>query len=214
MDAAGSTKFTNLYLWPTARWLHVGGSFQLRIKVGVALSFGNILKDYFLAISERRAVSITWRAVTEADLPECLALEPRHLGDEIVGANTARAIWRDLARDLSFNSGVFVETGLGKLERILAFGACVFIKSGFADQELADPRPCMNSRIFASIAAGRSVLLNASELYSPSSEGGLDVALLFGNYRSSMHQEQEREVQRLLPFGLARCCAAIVCIVF
>jgi len=144
-----------------------------------------------------------WQAAAETDLPECLALEPCNLGEGIVGPKVARHIWRDLTLNLSFNSGVFMDADPGGLERILGFGACVFVKPEFANRELAEPRPNMNSRIFASIASGKSVVLPSSELYSPRSEDGLDVAILFGNYHTDMNQEQLREVQMLLPYGFA-----------
>lgn len=144
-----------------------------------------------------------WRSAAGPDLPACLALEPRNLGEGTVGPQIANKIWRDLTLNLSFNSGVFLDVDSGGLDRVVGFGACVFVRTEFATRELANPQPKMNSRIITSIACGQSVVLPSCDLYSPHDEAGLDVVVLFGNYQADLNEEQLREVQMLLPFGFA-----------
>lgn len=47
-----------------------------------------------------------WRTVRDADLMECLRVQPLHLGDEIVGRARALEIWKSLLRRRSFASCV------------------------------------------------------------------------------------------------------------
>jgi hypothetical protein len=49
---------------------------------------------------------ITSREAREADLLECLAIEPGHLGDRIVGRDRAIEIWKEMLRRRSFHSCV------------------------------------------------------------------------------------------------------------
>ena len=48
--------------------------------------------------------------------------------------------------------------------RIVGFGASTFVQAAFAEQELTDPRPGLNTRIIASIASGHPVILSEAEL--------------------------------------------------
>jgi hypothetical protein len=60
---------------------------------------------------EGTAISMKWREVCEADLPECLGATAPHLGGEIVGRKKALAIWKDLVRSPSFSSVVIASGG-------------------------------------------------------------------------------------------------------
>src|SRR5580698_8693952 len=119
---------------------------------------------------------MNWREVCEADLLECLAFEPRYLGEEIVGRERALAIWRELIRSRSFNSCVIESAEMPG--RIVAFGASVFVTADFATQEIDEPKPGVNSRIFASIANGDSVIRPEADLYNTGADGTLDVVTL------------------------------------
>jgi hypothetical protein len=140
-----------------------------------------------------------WREVREADLAECLAIEPRHLGDEIVGPRKALEIWRDLIRSRSFNSAVIESVEPGSGSRIVAFGCGVFVTPAFAAWELDDPRPGINSRLFASIASGNSVVRSPAELSPGEGEDGLDLVNLYGDYRADrLRPDQMDEVRTAL----------------
>lgn len=141
---------------------------------------------------------MTWREMCEADLAECFNIEPRHLGAEIVGRETALKIWKALVRSRCFNS-VVIESGTPK--RIVASGASVFVTSDFMTQELERPRPHVNSRILASIASRKSVVLPESALCGDDTHRLVDFVVLNGDYLSDcLSQEELDEVQMLLPF--------------
>jgi DNA-binding CsgD family transcriptional regulator len=143
---------------------------------------------------------MTWREACEADLVECLAIEPRHLGDEIVGRERALAIWKELLQTRAFHSCVVESASLPG--RILGFGASVFVTADFASREIENPRPGLNSRIFASIADGRSVARSEADLYNTSVHDPLDVVTLYASWpEEGLSAEQLGEVQMLLAFG-------------
>jgi len=140
-----------------------------------------------------------WREVREADLLECLAIEPRHLGDEIVGRECGLAVWRELIRSRSFNSCVVESASLPG--RILGFGASVFVTREFATREIEDPMPGLNSRIIASIANGASVVRPEADLYNACADQPLDVVTLFGNWIDGLSAEQVRQIQTAFPMS-------------
>jgi hypothetical protein len=140
-----------------------------------------------------------WREVREADLLECLAIEPRHLGDEIVGRECGLAVWRELIRSRSFNSCVVESASLP--DRILGFGASVFVTREFATREIEDPMPGLNSRIIASIANGASVVRPEADLYNACADQPLDVVTLFGNWIDGLSAEQVRQIQTAFPMS-------------
>jgi hypothetical protein len=116
-------------------------------------------------------------------LIECLELNPAHIGDELVGRDPAVEIWKRLIRSRSFNCTVVEATRPPRGHRIVGFGAAVFVSPAFAETELSDPRPALNSRIIASIDSGRSVVLSEAELRSGNSRGGLNLVVLFASWR-------------------------------
>jgi hypothetical protein len=143
---------------------------------------------------------MTWRQAREADLQECLNIEPRHLGDEIVGRERAIAIWNDLVPSCSFNSCVIESASLPG--QILGFGASVFVTADFATREIEDPKPGLNSRILAGIANGESVIRPEADLYNTGVDDALDVAILSGIWVDGiLSPEQLNEVQMLLAFS-------------
>src|SRR5262247_3420430 len=95
-----------------------------------------------------------WRPISEADLSECLAIQPACLGDQIVGRSTALRVWRGLLDHASFLGNVIEsEQPIGG-RRIVGCGMGVFVAGAFADSEIRNPKPGINSRIIAGMAAG------------------------------------------------------------
>jgi len=143
---------------------------------------------------------MTWREVCEADLLRCLEIQPHHWGDEIVGRNQAQVVWRELIRSRIFNS-VVLEAKVGPSVSILGFGASVFVTAAFASEELANPRPGLNSRIIESIASRNSVVLTESSLASANARSPADVVILCGSLLSgSTNAPWLTEAQMLLAF--------------
>ena len=131
---------------------------------------------------------------------ECLAIEPRVWGDEIVGRERAFEIWKNLARSLACNSAV-VETGCSKRKKI-AFGLSVFVTPEFMDGELQNPRPGINGRILASALRGEPVVRTESSLCD--SNDALDVVVMSCNYKyESMNAEETMQAEMALPTAFA-----------
>jgi hypothetical protein len=139
-----------------------------------------------------------WRGLREEDLAACLSVDPARIGAETVGYNRAINAWRDLMRSTSFHSAVIEADPPVAGHRIVAFGASVFVSRVFADEKISNPSPGLNACIIASIAAGQAVVLNKAELRSANTEGGLDLVVLYGNWRKDMISEQVSEAQMLL----------------
>lgn len=123
------------------------------------------------------------RDLRDEDLIECLELNAARIGDELVGRAPAVEIWKRLIRSRSFNSTVIEAARPPQGHRIVGFGSAVFVSPAFAEAELSNPRPGLNSRIIASIDAGRSVVLSEAELRSGNSRGGLNLVVLFASWR-------------------------------
>jgi hypothetical protein len=142
---------------------------------------------------------MSWRKISEADLPACLDVQPASLGDEIVGRQTAMEIWRRLLRDPVFVAAAFESDPPIRGHRIVGFGASAFVSAPFMDAEIAHPRPGINSRIIASVHAGQSVLLTPDQIARANAGMGADSVILSGSWRDEIMTLAERtEVQTLL----------------
>ena len=143
---------------------------------------------------------MNWREANAEDLIDCLHIEPRAWGDEIVGRERALDAWRMLAGSLVCNSAV-VEIGGSKRKKV-GFGLSVFVTREFADKELERPRPGINSRIVASVVKGKPVVCAEKTLCE---EGrALDVVIMSCNYRyDAMNAEEAMRVQLALPAAFA-----------
>jgi hypothetical protein len=128
------------------------------------------------------------------DLVECLLISPGRIGDELVGRARAIEIWKSLLRSRSCTSTVIEVPHPIDGCRIVGFGVDACVSREFAEAEICNPRPGLNSRIIASIHSGRSVVLTGAELRSANSEDGLDLVMLYGSWRSSLSRDGKSEV--------------------
>ncbi len=152
--------------------------------------------------------TVSWRPVAEADLTECLQVQPAHLGDELTGPDAAHKVWKELLRHPAFVSAVFECDPPVQGRRIIGFGAAVFVAQKFTDAELADPRPGLNARIIASVHQQRPVLLTSAEIAEAPKNAGLDVVTLYGSWLGPILGPHENaQVQTLLPMSLAKILA-------
>jgi hypothetical protein len=126
---------------------------------------------------------ITWRPATWNDIEPGLSIQPKYRGDALVGVQAALEAWKQVIRDRFFTSGVFESSSLPRSHRMVGFGASQLVSSAFADAELADPRPDINSRVMASIHSGRSVLATPLEVVRTNSGDGVNVLILCGTWR-------------------------------
>jgi hypothetical protein len=148
---------------------------------------------------------MNWREVHEADLIECLNVEPRVWGDEIVGRERALAVWKELTRSLSFNSALIEAATPQVPNQIIGFGSSVFVTPEFATHELEDPRPGLNNRIVASVVAGESAVLPEDNLSNTPARNPLDLVVLSCNYLyAAMNPEQTSHAEMILPIAFAQ----------
>jgi hypothetical protein len=140
-----------------------------------------------------------------SELLEYLAVDPCHLGSELVGAARAVAVWRQLFRSLAFNCAVVEAKPAIANQRIVGFSGSVFVSSQIVDEELIAPRPGLNARIIEKIESGGSVVLTEQELRAGNSQGGLDLIVLCSCWRRDLlNPDQVSEVQMLLASSFLR----------
>jgi DNA-binding CsgD family transcriptional regulator len=141
------------------------------------------------------------REVCEADLLECLNIEPQVWGDGIVGRERALAVWKQFTRSRSFNSAV-IEAIVKSVNRKIGFGTSIFVTPEFATRELEDPQPGLNNRLIASVVSGHSVVLPEANLTGNSAP--LDLVILTCNYlHQAMDPELTIQAEMTLPLAFA-----------
>jgi DNA-binding CsgD family transcriptional regulator len=140
-----------------------------------------------------------WRPFREADLSHCLETQPACLGDQIVGRSTALRVWKAFLDSPSFQATVIESDRPIAGHKIVACGMGVFVAAAFADGEINEPRPGLNSRIIAKVAAGEPVLLSRDEIGAGNAGEGLDFVNMYGTWRDGiMSHDQLAEVHALL----------------
>jgi len=145
---------------------------------------------------------MNWREATVEDLVEGLDIEPAMWGDEIVGRAHALGAWRTMMRSLACNSAV-VETD-GPKKKMVGFGFSVFVTREFAEDELGNPRPGMNSRIVASVVNGKPAMRPEAGLCE--TDEPLDLVVMGGHLKYDMLSPEETiQAEMILPasFGAA-----------
>jgi len=140
-----------------------------------------------------------WRPISDADLSECLEIQPACMGDQIVGRSAALRVWKGLLHDPSFLANVIESERPLAGRRIVACGMGVFVTNSFADREIKAPQPGLNSRIIAGIASGESPLLSRAHIAAGNAGEGIDFVNMYGIWREGiLNADQLSEVQALL----------------
>jgi len=140
-----------------------------------------------------------WRPICEADLSECLEIQPACIGDQIVGRSAALRVWKFFLDNPSFFANVIESERPIARHRIVACGLGVFVAESFADDEIKNPRPGLNSRIIAAVASGEPVVLSRAEIASGNAGDGIDFVNMYGTWRDGiMNDDQLAEVHALL----------------
>lgn len=148
---------------------------------------------------------MNWREVQETDLAECLSIEPRVCGDEIAGRECALHVWREWTGSLSFNSAVIEAATPHSPKQKIAFGSSIFVTPEFAAQELQNPQPGLNSRLIASVVAGKSAVLPETNLSYIRNPIPLDLVILSCNYLyDAITPEQTIRAEMILPVTFAQ----------
>jgi hypothetical protein len=140
-----------------------------------------------------------WRPISESDLAECLDIQPACLGDQIVDRRVALRVWKSLLDHPSFQANVIESERPVAGHKIVACGMGVFVAPAFADREIGNPRPGLNSRIIAGLAAGEAVILNRNQIAAGNAGRGVDFVNMYGTWREGiMNAVQLAEAQALL----------------
>jgi hypothetical protein len=140
-----------------------------------------------------------WRPISEADLSKCLEIQPECLGDQTVGRTTALRVWSALLDNPAFKANVIESERPIAGHKIVACGMGVFVTKAFADGEIRNPRPGLNSRIIAGLASGESVVLSRTQIGAGNAGEGLDFVNMYGTWRDGiMNADQLAEAQALL----------------
>jgi hypothetical protein len=143
-----------------------------------------------------------WRPIRRADLSRCLDVQPACFGDRIVGHQTALRVWHDLLEHPGFHGAVIESERPIAGRTIVGCGMGAFVSPGFVDREIANPRPGLNARIIAAVAAGEPILLTRDAVGAGNAGGGVDFVNLYGTWRDGiLDPDRLVEVQTLLGIG-------------
>src|SRR6185369_12735683 len=124
--------------------------------------------------------------------------QPECLGAEIVGRSAALRVWKALLDDPSFLANVIESERPLAGHKIVACGMGVFVTGAFADYEIKNPRPGLNSRIIAGIASGVSAVLSRAQIATGNAGNGIDFVNMYGTWRDGiMNADQLAEAQAL-----------------
>jgi len=144
----------------------------------------------------------SWRKTKVNDLAKCLQLHPNKNGAEIVGKARAAKAWQQLLEMSHATRSAVVEMHDKDRAEIVGFGFASFVKRSFAEDEVRNPRPGLNSRIIESIVRGKSVIATYAEVRDANTRGDLQQAVLENSWKDgSLTAAQVEEVRVLL--GLA-----------
>jgi hypothetical protein len=141
---------------------------------------------------------MTWRELTKADLMTCLEMQTACIGDSLVGRQVAVRVWRELLSSPSFLGMVIESERPIAGHNIVACGLGVFVSARFADEEIANPRPGLNSRVIAGCAAGDGVVLTYEQLGLGNAGDGLDFVNMYGTWREKVLNAQDLLEVRIL----------------
>jgi len=144
----------------------------------------------------------SWRKTQASDLAKCLQLHPAKNGAEIVGHARAIKAWKQLLEMSHATRSAVVEMRDKDRVEVVGFGFGSFVKKSFAEDEIRNPRPGLNSRIIESVVRGKSVIATFAEVRDANTRGDLQQAVLENSWKNdSLTASQVEEVRVLL--GLA-----------
>ena len=121
------------------------------------------------------------RPIAEADLKECLQLQPARIGAEHIGLKRALRAWKVIIDNADSRVGSLVERTTSQSREIVGFGMAVFVTSSFADSMLATPQPGLNASIVESVDAGKSVIPSYRYLQTANAAATLDHAVMYSS---------------------------------
>jgi hypothetical protein len=133
----------------------------------------------------------TWRKTAITDLGQALLIRRAHRGEALIGSDAALEVWKSLVNTPSFVSAVFESVPPIRGHRLVAFGASVMVSPTFMDDATADPRPGLNSRLFAAIHSGQPVALTRDQIAGANAANGVDIVTLQAAWREEILEPLE-----------------------
>jgi hypothetical protein len=85
---------------------------------------------------------------------------------------------------------------------IVGFGFAAFVKKSFAEAEVRNPKPGLNSRIIESLTTGKSVIASFEEVRDANTQGDLQQVILDTSWHNTLLTARQRDEVRVL-LGLA-----------
>lgn len=141
----------------------------------------------------------SWRRTRASDLPACMGLHPAKNGADILGAREALKAWQRVLEMAHATRSAVVEQHANTRSEIVGFALSTFVKKSFAEAEVRDPRPGLNSRILGSVLNGNSVIATYEEVREANTRGDLEQVNLDTSLKTStLTAAQANEVQIVL----------------
>jgi hypothetical protein len=136
------------------------------------------------------------------DVRDCIVMRPAQAGAERLGLPRALDVWRSLISMGDECGHKAVWRGVGRVRELVAVAIGVFVKTEFADRELAHPQPGLNARILESVADGRSVIADYDYIARANAAGTLNQVIMYCTTRRDLLSSEEDTVVRgLLTLG-------------
>jgi DNA-binding CsgD family transcriptional regulator len=133
----------------------------------------------------------SWRKTRASDLPESLKLHPAKNGSEGVGSRRAGKAWQQLLEMNHATTSAVVELHREGSTEIVGFGFSAFVKKSFAEAEVHNPRPGLNSRIIESLVSGNSVIATYEEVRDANTRGDLQQVILDTSWKNGPLNDPE-----------------------
>ena len=155
-------------------------------------------------------MAITWRRPKWEDIEPGLSIPGINWREGIEGVRQDIQYWRVLFRDPFFMAAVLESNLAIQGHHLIGFGAAVLVSPGFADAEVARPRPDIASRIIASVRSGSPVLATRNDVARANACHGIDVMILCSAWRDDILSPAEtHDVEALIPSSFADAAAGL-----
>jgi len=142
--------------------------------------------------------TFSWRKTQANDLSKCLQLHPAKNGAEIVGQARAIRAWQQLFEMSHATRSAVVEMHEKNRVEIVGFGFGSFVKKSFAEDEVRNPRPGLNSRIIESILDGNSVIATYADVRDANTRGDLQQIILDTSWKNGPLTAAQVDLVRVL----------------
>ena len=142
--------------------------------------------------------TFSWRKPTVQDLPACLALHPAKNGAEHIGSRECLRAWEQMLARKHAARGAVIEQQAGNVTRVVGFGFAVFVRKQFADAEILNPRPGLNSRIVDGVLAGPDPIASLEEVRAANTRGDLQQVVLDSSWDNTLAPPQRDHVRMML----------------